>query len=125
MPCQKRSLDEPIVRELLTGLKHGNKRYYHVDSVTGLPIAFHARSELMKLAGLSEATASRLLAEALSTGLITEMIALEEDGEKASANVEVDDSEEDEEDTPKESGPHCRKSPLGLSDVLKSDLRPL
>jgi len=33
MPCQKRSLDEPIVRELLTGLKHGNKRYYHVDSV--------------------------------------------------------------------------------------------
>jgi hypothetical protein len=136
----KRSFDEPAVRELLTGLVRSGKRYYRAGS--HMPVA--ARVELLKL-HMSEATGSRLLREAVSAGLITEEeIAQESHGRVTStcesqaeacdtraaekeaavvANSTEDDSdEEDEEDAPKEGGTHCRKSPLGLSDVPRGEL---
>jgi hypothetical protein len=70
MPSQKRRIDEPAIREFLTGIKRGCKLYYRADLVTGRPIAFNARSELMKLASVSEATGSRLLREGAEAGLI-------------------------------------------------------
>jgi hypothetical protein len=150
MPSQKRTIDEPAIREFLTGIKRGSKLYYRADPVTGRPIAFHARSELMKLAKVCEATGSRLLKEGaeaglIQTGFVTDEIPirLHRDDIKVKADKvhekvkcpkirtpptvspkddSDDNEEEDEEDAPKESGTHCRKSPLGLSDVPKDQL---
>jgi hypothetical protein len=127
---QKRTLGEPAIRALVTGLRRGTKFYYRSDPITHMPVAFPAHSELMKL-GMSPVTATRLLREAVEAGLIREMIAMKvapspEDGEAAPANVAApeagDSEEEDEDDAPNESGTHCRKAPLGLSDVLKGEL---
>ena len=69
MPNQKRTLDEPAIRKLLTGLVRCGNRFYRPDP-TGSRVPVAARAELMKL--VSNATASRLLREALSVGLISE-----------------------------------------------------
>jgi hypothetical protein len=126
MSNQKRTLDEPAIQALVTGLRRGTKFYYRFDPIAHMPVAFPAHSELMKL-GMSPVTATRLLREAAEAGLITEMISMKvapsrEDGEAANvAAPEAGDSEDEgEEDAPNET--HYRKSPLGLSDLLKGEI---
>jgi hypothetical protein len=63
-------MDEPAVRALLTGLVRSGRRYYRVNADTGFHTQVLARAELMKLT--SQVTATRLLREAVSAGLITE-----------------------------------------------------
>lgn len=70
MTNKKRTLDEPAVRELLTGLAHSAKRYYRPDPDTGFHTPVSVRAELMKL-DMSNATASRLIRLAVTAGLIT------------------------------------------------------
>jgi hypothetical protein len=119
----KRSLDEPTVRALLTGLTRSGKRYYRIIAGFQMPVA--ARVELLKL-NMSEATGSRLLREAVSAGLITEeKIAQESNGRAAEKEADVapnaidDDSDEEQ----NESGSRATsKLPLGLGDIPKGEL---
>jgi hypothetical protein len=127
----KRTLHEPAIQKLLTGVVRcgttSGNRYYRLSENGFVRVA--AFVELMKL-GMSAVTATCLLREALSSGLITveqigpaQVIAAPSD-EKASANVESGDSEEEEkdEDPLEENGTHYSKSPLGLSDIPKGDI---
>jgi len=124
MPCQKRTLNEPLIRELLSGLVRCGKRgYYQKDPLTGLYCEFPARIELMAL-GMSQATGSRLLREAAEAGLIFVRDDEISASDKASKMPELSpEDDEDERNEPEESGGRQRGSPLGLSDIEPSQLR--
>ena len=121
MPSQKRSLDEPAIRALLGGLKRGNKRYYRADPITAVPMVFPARAELMKLAGMSQATGSRLLREAVEAGLIevgfvrNEEISARDETDKI-PEVSPDDEEDDNGET-EESTNRYHRSPMGYGNI--------
>jgi hypothetical protein len=64
----KRTLDEPAIHALVTGLRRSGGRYYRLDE-TGLHTPCPVLPALMEL-GMCGSTAARLLKEATETGLI-------------------------------------------------------
>jgi hypothetical protein len=128
MPCQKRTLDEPAIRELLTGLVHSGKRYYRPNPTTGFYIPVLIRAELMKL-DMSGATVSRLIRLAMSAGLITEgninrrAVAKQAQSLSPQETSATGHDTDDEDEEMEEFGSRHSKSPLGLQDIERSQLR--
>ena len=124
----KRTIDEPAVRALLTGLVRSGRRYYRVNVDTGFHTQVLARAELMKLT--SQVTATRLLREAVSAGLITEenIDLAQESHHRAAAKegvaavVSNNDSEDEDEEGDESGSRATSKLPLGLSDIPKGEL---